>query len=555
MTNYTEAVAEGIAGAGVQEAFGLMGAGTIRLTHLLTARHGVRYHAARHEAGVVGAADGYARVTGRTGLAMTTWGPAVTNTATALTVALRARTPLVYVAADSSHVPPQRNLFAAGTQSIDQRALMEMLRIPVVRPNPRTVRADVARAFEMAQLQRTPVALMLAMEYELAEVWGTAAAPNQQPLEAPLDIEALDSAVSALRESERPIILAGRGAVIAGARDALIALAERTGALLATTMRAKDLFLRVPYNLGVAGGYSTPVPTELFGQADCVLAFGASLNPYTTRHQQLFRQARVIQCDVDTEAMSHYGRPHVAVQGDALAVANKLLDALGADQPRTEFRATADAAGLDAETWRLEIEDISSEGALDPRAICRRLDRLLPEERQVAVDAGGMCEHPPPQMTVPSPEALLWLVGDFGAIGTGLAPAIGAAIGRPDRVTVAIIGDGGFFLTMQELDLAVRDRIPLLVVCLNDRAYGSEYHHIREDGLPEDVPGATFETPDLAALAIAMGCEGERITSLDQLDAATARVAALDRPLFLDCMLTRELVPSRLRNHMRAPGA
>lgn len=555
MTNYTEAVADGIAEAGVEEVFGLMGAGTIRLTYVLSSRGGIRYHAARHEAGAVGAADGYARVTGRTGLAMTTWGPAVTNTATALTVALRARTPLVYVAADSSQVAPERNLFAAGTQRIDQRAFMDMLKIPVVRPHPGTVRADVARAFDIAQRERTPTVLMLAMEYELSETWDTPPRPSTSPPPVPPDSAAVERAAAVLRESERPVILAGRGAVLAGARDTLIELAERTGALLATTLRAKDLFLGVGYNLGVAGGYATPVAAELLEQADCVAAFGASLNPYTTRHRQLFRNADLLQCDVEPEAMTQHGRPRVALHGDALVAAQSLLGALDGGGSRAGFRRAADAAGVGPDTWRLEIEDMSSDGALDPRAICQRLDALLPRERHVVVDAGGVSEHAPPQMTVPTPEALLWLAGDFGAIGTSLAPAIGAAIGRPDRVTVAVIGDGGFFLTMQELDLAVRDRVPLLIVCLNDRAYGSEYHHMREDGLPEDVPGAKFDTPDLAALAIAMGCEGERISSLEQLDAAVARLDGLDRPMFLDCILTQEHVPSELRQHLRPPAA
>jgi thiamine pyrophosphate-dependent acetolactate synthase large subunit-like protein len=107
---------------------------------------------------------------------------------------------------------------------------------------------------------------------------------------------------------------------------------------------------------------------------------------------------------------------------------------------------------------------------------------------------------------------------------------------------------------MQELDLAVRDRVPLLVVCLNDRAYGSEYHHMLEDGLP-DVVGARFETPDLAGIARAMGCAGAQIRSLDELDDLPARLDGLDRPLVLDCLITQEVLPSALRGHMKAPAA
>ena len=147
-------------------------------------------------------------------------------------------------------------------------------------------------------------------------------------------------------------------------------------------------------------------------------------------------------------------------------------------------------------------------------------------------------------MTFDDPDSLLWMM-DFGAVGAGLGAAIGAAIGRPDRTTVLFIGDGGFFMTMGELDLAIRDRVPLLLVCLNDRAYGSELYHMREMGVPLD--GAFFETPELDAIARAMGADAQRITTLEQLDALTHSFSSLDGPLFLDCIITQDFLPSPLR--------
>jgi acetolactate synthase I/II/III large subunit len=554
--SFTAVVAAAIAAEAVTDTFGLMGAGTIRLTHHLTRDHGLAYHAARHEAGAVGAADGYARATGRPGVALTTWGPAVTNTVTAMTTAQRAGSPVVLVAADSSGVPADRNLFAAGTQRFEQQALFELLGVPVVRAHPRTAGRDVARAFSTARETSAPVALLLPMEYETSPA-SAGLSPTRDDAAPPppaVDPDAVAAAAAALLASERPLILAGRGAVRAAARAVLEELADATGALLGTTLRAKDLFADHPFNLGVVGGYSGPLVTDLTGQADCVVSFGAALNPFTTKRRRMFGDAVLIHCDTDPEAIVRHGTPTIALLGDAREAATQLVAAVGWPTNRGSFRAAALAAGLDRHSWRWELDDRSSEGALDPRAICSRLDELLPADRTIVVDAGGIGEYPPAFMSVPEPDALMWLAGDFGAVGTGLAPAIGAALGRPERTTLLLIGDGGFFLAMQELDLAVRDRVPLLVVCLNDRAYGSEYHHMQEDGLP-DVVGARFETPDLAGIARAMGCAGAQITSLDELDDLPSRLDGLDRPLVLDCLITREVLPSALRGHMKPPAA
>jgi thiamine pyrophosphate-dependent acetolactate synthase large subunit-like protein len=553
MPTFTEAVAAAIAHEETTDAFGLMGAGTVRLTHHLTRDQNIVYHAARHEAGAVGAADGYGRVTRRPGVAVISWGPALTNTVTALTTANRGRSPVVLVAADSSGVAPDRNLFAAGTQRIDQVGLLEFFGVTVVRAHPRSVHRDVAQAFALARDRSAPVALLLPMEYETAAAWDASA--SRWPVEIPsaqhVDEEALSAAVDEILASERPIVLAGRGAVRAGARDVLMELADKSGALLATTLLAKDFFAAHRYNLGVAGGYSGTLASRLFAEADCVVAFGASLGPFTTWRGRLFPNAVVVQCDIESEAMIRNGRPAVAVHGDALEVAARLVTALGSDRRRLAFRTEAAAAGLGPDSWRSEFDDCSSDGALDPRTVCRRLDDLLPAERTITVDAGAAGEYPPSVMSVPEPRALIWTGGDFGAVGAALGPAIGAAVGRPDRLSVLVTGDGGLFMAMQELDMAVRHRIRLLVVCLNDRGFGSEFHHMRRHGLP-DVEGARFATPDLAVLARSLGCEAEQISSLDQLDSVPARLDGLDRPLVLDCLITQELVPSQLRQHFIA---
>jgi thiamine pyrophosphate-dependent acetolactate synthase large subunit-like protein len=540
-------VARAIAAEGVSDVFGLMGAGTIQLTHHL-AEEGVTTHAARHESGAVGAADGFARVAHDVGVCTVTWGPAVTNALTALTTARRGHTPLVFVAGDSSTMPRLRSPFAAGTQGVDQARVLAAFDIPVVRAHPDTAVADVAHAFAQARLHSTPIALLLPMEY-LDRPARATSPPEQKSSHAATrpssaDEDALLAVARLLSESQRPLILAGRGAVESQARDALVQLADRTGALLSTSLRAVGLFSGHPYDVGVAGAFAPPVIADLLRQADCVVGFGASMNQFTMMSGTLFPDAAIVQCDVNASALHAYYHADLAVCGDARQVAQALLEKLGDGFGSGSFRAAADQAGLSPASLRHEFPDVSRPGALDPRAVCRRLDNLLPRDRTVVTDAGQFCEYPVESMRFNDPDSLLWMM-DFGAVGAGFGAAIGAAIGRPDRTTVLFIGDGGFFMSMGELDLAVRDRTPLLIVCMNDRAYGSELYHMRDMGVPLDA--AFFDTPELDAVARAMGAHAERVTTLEQLDALAPRFASLDGPLFLDCILTQDFLPTPLR--------
>jgi thiamine pyrophosphate-dependent acetolactate synthase large subunit-like protein len=137
---------------------------------------------------------------------------------------------------------------------------------------------------------------------------------------------------------------------------------------------------------------------------------------------------------------------------------------------------------------------------------------------------------------------------DFGALGSGLGPALGAVVARPDRTTVLFIGDGALFMTLGDLDTYVRERLPILVVCLNDRAYGAEISFMRSLKISEDI--ARFETPDLAGIARAIGWDAATISEVDDLNEYAELIANLDRPLFLDCLITEDPVHSPLRPHV-----
>ena len=175
-------VAEAIARQGVRDVFGLMGAATIRLTMDLINRRGIAVHAARHEAGAVAAADGYARVSGKVGVAAVTWGPALTNTITSLTTARKGASPSVVslLHGNSWGAPASKSPFAKGAQGIEQELLMAAIDVPSVRIRPLTAGRDVALAFALARERSAPVALFLPLEYE-----GVAADPSQPEVAGP----------------------------------------------------------------------------------------------------------------------------------------------------------------------------------------------------------------------------------------------------------------------------------------------------------------------------------------------------------------------------------
>jgi thiamine pyrophosphate-dependent acetolactate synthase large subunit-like protein len=545
--SFPAALAAAVAAEGVEHVFGLMGAGTIQLTHHLVAGLGVTYHAVRHESAAVGAADGFARTGAGVGVALISSGPGFSNALTALHTAKRGASPLVLIAPDSDLTPPLRYPFAGGAQKVEQSLIATVLDALVVRCDPRTVYADVAAAFGAARERPTPVVLLYPFEANsVSAVLGDAgASAARRAIIEPRRTE-LEAAARVISEAERPLVLAGLGAARAGAEESLLRLADRCGALLATSLRGAGLFVGHPYNLGICGGFATEPIADLIAQSDCVLAVGASLNGFTTRRSELVAGKRLVHCDVDASAFYRYERPDVALFGDARLVAEALYDLV---EPRSEpaYRAAAEAAGLVSPSLLHPFDDVSLPGKLDPRAVCCRIDELLPEARTVVADCNSASEFPVEHVRILTPESLLWMF-DFGALGSGLGAALGAALARPDRTTVLFTGDGGLFMTLGDLDTFVRERLPLLVVCLNDRAYGAEISFMRSLQISEDL--ARFETPDLAEIARAIGWEAATISEMQDFDRHADLIANLDQPLFLNCLITEDPVYSPLRPHV-----
>ncbi|MFA4926958.1 MAG: thiamine pyrophosphate-binding protein [Patulibacter sp.] len=523
-----EAIAAQLRSEGVGAVFGLMGDGNLKLIPRL-AHEEIPFRGARHESGAVAMSDGYARTTGRVGVCTFTQGPGLTNALTALVSARRGRVPMVVISGDTA-------LSVAGLpQDIEQAPFFAACDIPVQPVRPATAHADVAEAFRRARDEHRPIALNLPTDVQEEEAGDTVVASLPSAVVASPEIVGLDAAVEAIAKAERPVIIGGRGAVTAGIRDELLALGDRVGALLATSLPANSWFRGHPYAVGIAGGFATDLGRELIGQADCVIAFGASLNHFTSRGGTLFSSdATIVQVDLDDTAFGRYVPTEVGVVGDVGVVARALVERL---EPATGFRT--DAIRTEIATSAAATPDDSDERGIDPRALSREIAALLPAERQLVVDGGHFMGFPSMDIPVDAPDRFVFTL-DFGSIGLGLGAAIGAAVAHPDRLTVTAIGDGGLMLSLGELDTAVRYKLPMLIVVYNDESYGAEMHFLRMSGLDEKE--SRFETPPLDAVARAMGADGMAVRSLTDLEGVAPLLAAgLDRPLLLDCRITDEV--------------
>lgn len=527
-----EAIAKVLAEGVGAPLFGVVGDANAYLVDAFLRRFGGRYVAMANENGAVLAAIGAAMASGRVGLATVTHGPALTNCVTALAEGARSFTPMVLLCGDTE-MDDRENL-----QNIDQREVVlasgagfEQMRAP------ETALADLARALRRAQAERRPIAFnmpakMLWAVVEAAPVsW---AVPDLPP--GVVTGAALDQAIGLIAAARRPVVLAGRGAIGAEARAALIRLARRIEAPLATTMRARNLFRDEDHALGVFGTVSTPQAAEAILRADCVLAFGAGLNFHTTAQGSFLKGKRVVQVADRAEDLGRGAVADVAILGRPADVADTFVHWLDeAEIPPSGFTGELPARGLDvpppARPARVR------EGAVDFLTTLERLEAILPRDRVLVTDAGRWMVRSYATLTAPGPRDHV-TSASFGAIGLGMASAIGAAAVSPGRPTVLFCGDGGFMLgNLTEFNAAVRARMDLIVVVFNDGSYGAEHIQLREKQIDPAI--SLFDWPEFVPLARALGGDGAVVRAAADLDALPAALAARDRtrPFLVDIKL------------------
>ena len=540
-----DAVAQALVDHGVDTVFGVLGDGNLFSGENLQRQHDVNLVGATHEANAVCMAEGWAKATGRLGVATVTHGPGLTNTITALVEGVKNETPMLLVAGDTP-VENEQHL-----QNLDQHALVVATGAgfqPV--RNVETIAEDVSTAVRRAHAERRPIVVNVPLNIEWDEVdYEPRPALNSPPVRLAPDPDQLESALGIIASSARPVILAGRGAVLSGAREVLIELGDALGAPLATSLLGTGFFSDQPFNLGIHGTLSHEIAGETLAMADCLIVFGASLNFFTTDYQSLLAGKRVVHVNLDPSHIDRHATVAAGVVGDATVVAEAMIALLKeAEHQPSSFR-TAD---LEKKLQEFDLsdsyEDKSYDGAVDPRTLTRQLDAGLPQDRQVVVDAGRFMLDAL-TMSVPNPRDLVTSHG-FGAIGLGMSTAIGAAVAHPTRPTVLCIGDGGYMMGgLTELSTAVHLGLDLIVIVYNDGSYGAEHIQLVTKGM--DPAASLHEWPDFCAVAESMGCDTAKIASLDDIDAALEVVKNRQpgRPVLIEASTDPDVVSAIYGHH------
>ena len=510
-----EAIAQSLIAEGVTDFFGLMGDGNMWLWGAICRDPKVRGYSLRHESMSVSAADGYARTTGKVGVAMVTCGPGITQCGTSLIAAYRGKTPVVMIAGEIQ--PGSKNK----TQSMDQKRFVESVntRFHTI-TSADNMAEEIAEAFYAARVHRCPVMLNLPMNLQEEEIdWDYDYRPSWQFLPKRMETPAPDilaEVIEKLIAAERPVIVGGRGAIISGAKDELIKLGDRTGALLATSLQGKGLFAGHEWNVGISGAFAAEPAERLLADADFVLGVGAELGYYTTEGGLMYPSAEVARIDIRPMPEEIGVIPGLYVQADAKKAIAAINEALEARQVRkTGLRTPETRAIMDAPD---HVFTPPTDG-LDPRPLAYKLGAAVPKGALVTCGAGHFFSWIAMYMPLPVGSEIQFSY-NFGAVGQGLGVMVGTAVGNPGRQHVAIEGDGSMMFNLQELETIVREKLNITLVVWNDEGYGAEVHKLTAKGFDEKL--AQWESPDFVALAKAFGGDGVKLDTVDQIGDAVA---------------------------------
>ncbi|MGI5274158.1 thiamine pyrophosphate-binding protein [Nonomuraea sp. CA-218870] len=507
-----EAAGQALAALGVRTVFAAA-ADDCPLVPALTT-HGLNVVDARRPGAATTMAEAHTRTGGQPAVLAVPQGSALISTIPGLVEAARSRTPLLVLAAetcDGLGVARQAALLtAAGT-------LIE----PVT--DPAEMASVIAWALHATRVQRRPLVLTFGRQVlaascprppdDLLASLGDLHTPDPPPPDA----GTISSLAHLLTTVSRPVFIAGRGALHAGRE--LEELAERTGALLATSTAAHGLFADDRWNLGVAGDWSAPAVAELVRDADVLIGWGCSMREWTTRRGDLVgSDARVVQVDLN-QAVGAQGGIDVSVAGDVAVTARALLCELA--EPRTGYRTDEVRRRIieQGNQHDADYQPVHVEGHIDPWTLAYLLEALLPQERTLVVDRGDFMRYPISLMRVPDAHGF-WYSQLIEEAGRALAAGIGAALARPERLAVAVLGYRGVLRAAADLETAVRLGLSLLIVVYNTG---------------DDRPSGSV---DLAAVAAGYGCAASVVRQGRDLKAVSDWLAGPRQgPLLIDARI------------------
>jgi len=514
-------------------------------------RLGLNHHLINDERCAVFAADAYAKVTGRVGLADATLGPGATNLVTGLVEALNAGSPMVVIIGDAQRDHAGKNM----TQETDQVSILRpacktLLRVESIARIPELIRY----AFAVATSGR-PGPVIVDVPEDIAhgvhEFSESEFDENLLHMSAPAlrcqpDEEALTKAITMLSAADRPLMLCGGGALISGAADSIVEFAETFSIPVAHTLSGKGaIACSSPLNAGLFGRYDR-IANQLIEESDCLLVVGCKLGEIATKRYTVPAPGRVlIHLDIVGEEMGRTYNPTLKLWGDARAGIQALQQRMhtDADSQRDRRKNYLQHVSNLMSKWHADVSErlYSDETPINMARLITELNRNLPTDGYLIAD-GGFAAHWS-GLLFDTKRAGRSFVPDrgFASIGYGLPGAMGAQLAHPDATVVGLTGDGGFNMVLGELETARRMQLGVNIIVVNNAASGyvkALQHLMYGEG---NYQSADLAESDYASIANAMGCHGLRVEHPDELAGVMkAAFAQRDTPSVIDVMVTRD---------------
>jgi len=570
----SEAFVETMVANGVTEIFGIMGSAFMDAMDIF-APAGIKLIPVVHEQGAGHMADGFARVSGRTGVVIGQNGPGISNCVTAIAAAYWAHTPVVIVTPE------------AGTTGIGLGGFQEARQLPMFQEftkyqghvtHPARMVEYTARCFARARDEMGPTQLNIPRDYFYGKI--KCEIPLPQPLDrGPGGAHSLDAAAKLLAEARFPVIISGGGVVMSDAVDECKALAERLGAPVVNSYLHNDSFpASHPLWCGPLGYQGSKAAMKLLADADVVLALGTRLGPFGTLPQHGLdywpKNARIIQVDADSKMLGLVKKITVGVCGDAKASAAEIfrrIDGmkLACDADKAEraarIQAEKDAWEQELTEWTHErdpfsldmIEEQSKEEGnwLHPRQVLRELEKAMPEDVMVSTDIGNINSVANSYLRFEKPRSFFAAMS-WGNCGYAFPTIIGAKVAAPHRPAVSYAGDGAWGMSMSEIMTCVRHDIPVTAVVFHNRQWGAEKKN-QVDFYNRRFVAGELESESFAGIAKAMGAEGVVVDRIE--DVGPALKKAIDAQMndrkttVIEIMCTRELGDPFRRDALSKP--
>ncbi len=519
------ALVESLRAQGVDTIFGIISSHTMEIFDALyDHQDAIRFISTRHEQAAAMMADGYARVTGKPGVCLTSTGPGAANSMGGLGEAYDASSPVLTITSSAEEQLYERGL---GTmhETKNQLAMLSTVTqrsVHISRPDEAPEQVRVAFSHFQGLRQR-PIAIEIPSDIQGQEAEMAISGPTRQVIPA-ADPAAVEAAAEILLAGRRVGVMAGTGVHRSGAGRELTCLVERLGAPVFTTANSKGAIAEDhPLSLGMYGGeYNFPPggledPRQTFANSlDVLLVVGSSLSYFRAKSQGLRQPPQLIHLDIDAATMDKWYKTTVRLVGDARTVLEQLNCALegkaGSDK---NVNGIKESYAAEVQAVRESIREYKRQTLPNETMIMEAI-REATDRDAVFVGDVGVCNHRGANYCLEVYEERSYLIPAWGGLGFGLPAAAGAKAGVPERQVICITGDGGFQFNIQELGTCVQYGLRPVVLVFNDDAWGLLRYYQKNRGNGRYI-ASDLRNPDFTRLAEAYGACGVQVKSLPEM--------------------------------------